>query len=158
MNISFSPISNNYQTRINFQSEDQAKKAGLSDSKIKDLKRNGSLECETCANRKYQDGSDEMVSFKSASHISPEAAAGRVRAHEQEHVANAYDKASQKNGKVISANVSIQTATCPECGRTYVSGGETTTQIKYSEGNPYSQNAKSSDYANMVGQSIDFKG
>ena len=26
-------------------------------------------ECETCKNRKYQDGSDEMVSFKSASHI-----------------------------------------------------------------------------------------
>ena len=30
-------------------------------------------ECETCKNRKYQDGSDEMVSFKSATHISPQA-------------------------------------------------------------------------------------
>ena len=47
-------------------------------------------ECETCSNRKYQDGSDEMVSFKSAAHISPEASASRVRAHEQEHVSNAY--------------------------------------------------------------------
>ena len=47
-------------------------------------------ECETCKNRKYQDGSDEMVSFKSAAHISPEASASRVRAHEQEHVSNAY--------------------------------------------------------------------
>ena len=34
-------------------------------------------ECETCKNRKYQDGSDEMVSFKSAAHISPEASANR---------------------------------------------------------------------------------
>ena len=40
-------------------------------------------ECETCKNRKYQDGSDEMVSFKSAAHISPNAAASRVRSHEQ---------------------------------------------------------------------------
>ena len=30
-------------------------------------------DCQTCKERKYQDGSDEMVSFKSASHISPEA-------------------------------------------------------------------------------------
>ena len=55
-------------------------------------------ECETCKNRKYQDGSDEMVSFKSAAHISPEASASRVRAHEQEHVSNAYKKAAQGNG------------------------------------------------------------
>ena len=37
-------------------------------------------ECETCKNRKYQDGSDEMVSFKSAQHISPQSAPARVRA------------------------------------------------------------------------------
>ena len=43
-------------------------------------------ECQTCKNRKYQDGSDEMVSFKSAAHISPNASGSRVRAHEQEHV------------------------------------------------------------------------
>ena len=30
-------------------------------------------ECQTCKNRKYQDGSNENVSFKSASHISPPA-------------------------------------------------------------------------------------
>ena len=34
-------------------------------------------ECETCKNRKYKDGSDEMVSFKSAAHISPSASASR---------------------------------------------------------------------------------
>ena len=31
--------------------------------------RSSPAECETCKNRKYQDGSDEMVSFKSAAHI-----------------------------------------------------------------------------------------
>ena len=58
-------------------------------------------ECETCKNRKYQDGSDEMVSFKSAAHISPQASAARVRAHEQEHVSNAYKSAAQNNGQVL---------------------------------------------------------
>ena len=40
-------------------------------------------ECQTCKERKYQDGSDEMVSFKAAAHISPEASASTVRSHEQ---------------------------------------------------------------------------
>ena len=79
-------------------------------------------ECETCANRKYMDGSDEMVSFKSAAHISPESAGTRVRAHEQEHVNNAYEKAELKDGKVQFASIAIHTSICPECGRTYVSG------------------------------------
>ncbi len=113
-------------------------------------------ECETCANRKYQDGSDEMVSFKSAAHISPESSASRVRAHEQEHVANAYNKAEQKNGQVVAANVSLQTAVCPECGRSYVSGGTTQTQIKYSnESNPYQQDKKETDAMSLRGMNID---
>ena len=57
-------------------------------------------ECQTCKRRKYQDGSDEMVSFKTAQHISPESAASAVRAHEQEHVSNAYKKAAMDDGKV----------------------------------------------------------
>ena len=31
----------------------------------------------------------------------------------------------------MQASVSIKTAICPECGTTYVAGGETTTKIKY---------------------------
>ena len=114
-------------------------------------------ECETCKNRKYQDGSDENVSFKAASHIDPNAAASRVRSHEQEHVSNAYKKAAQNNGKVVSCNVAIHTAVCPECGRTYVSGGTTSTQIKYfNEDNPYQKNMKSSDAVNKYrGRNVD---
>ena len=103
-------------------------------------------ECQTCSNRKYQDGSDENVSFKTAAHIDPKAAASRVRSHEQEHVNNAYKEAAQNNGKVVSCNVSIRTSVCPECGRTYVSGGTTATQIKYyNEENPYQKEMKASD-------------
>ena len=113
-------------------------------------------ECETCKNRKYQDGSDEMVSFKSAAHISPEASASRVRAHEQEHVSNAYKKAAQGNGKVLAANVTLKTAICPECGRSYTAGGTTTTKISYSdESNPYQQNQKSADAAAFIGKNLD---
>ncbi|GHU44502.1 hypothetical protein FACS1894111_11860 [Clostridia bacterium] len=113
-------------------------------------------ECQTCKERKYQDGSDENVSFKSASHISPEAAGGAVRAHEGEHVANAYSKAAEKGGKVLSATVSIHTAVCPECGRIYVSGGVTNTKIAYSnEENPYVKNLKNMQAEAFKGNHID---
>ena len=127
------------------------------ESNVKSAGRKSSpAECETCASRKYQDGSDENVSFKTAQHISPEAAASRVRAHEQEHVNNAYTKATKNNGRVLSANVAIHTAICPECGRSYVSGGTTTTQIKYyNEENPYQKNLKATDSAKYKGRLID---
>lgn len=120
------------------------------------VKSNGE-ECQTCKNRKYQDGSNEMVSFKSAAHISPTAAGTAVRAHEQEHVANAYDKAAKNNGKVLNASVSIKTAICPECGRSYVAGGETQTQIKYyNEDNPYQKELKSADRTKYSGMNLDY--
>ncbi|MDE6983987.1 MAG: hypothetical protein K2O99_05545 [Lachnospiraceae bacterium] len=128
---------------------DKVKKAG---------KRSSPEDCETCANRKYQDGSDEgNVSFKTASHISPDSAGAKVLAHEGEHVSNAYKKAAQKNGKVVNASVSIHTSVCPECGRTYVSGGVTNTMIKYAnEDNPYTKNQKQLDAAKFKGANIDY--
>ena len=66
-------------------------------------------ECETCKNRKYQDGSDEMVSFKAAGHIDPNNAASVVMSHEQEHVSNAYQKDLKESdkSKYQGANVDI---------------------------------------------------
>jgi len=142
-------------SKTNVSSIQQAKSEGMSQSQIKQLLHTGRIECETCKDRKYQDGSDEMnVSCKSPTHISPGASASAVMAHEQQHVGNAYAKAAKGNGEVLQASVQIHTATCPECGRTYVSGGETTTQISYSS-SPYSQNAKSSDAASLVGMNLD---
>ena len=113
--------------------------------------------CQTCENRKYVDGSDEMVSFKTPSRVSPERAASAVRAHEQEHVNNAYSKAAQNNGKVCAANVSIKTEICPECGRSYVAGGTTHTQIKYyNEENPYQQDLKATDRIKYSGMNADY--
>lgn len=128
-----------------------------SESNVKAAGRKSSpAECQTCSSRKYQDGSDENVSFKTAQHISPESAASRVRAHEQEHVNNAYTKAAKNNGRVLSANVAIRTSICPECGRSYVSGGTTTTQIKYyNEDNPYQKQLKQTDEAKYKGRMID---
>lgn len=131
--------------------------AGLSDAKVRNLKKTGAIECETCKNRRYQDGSDEAdVSFKSPGHISPGTSAARVMSHEQEHVANAYEKAGKRNGRVISANVKLQTAVCPECGRSYVAGGKTSTVIKYNESNPYGREAKSRDAVSLIGSMIDY--
>lgn len=125
-------------------------------TKVAPGRKSSPAECQTCKERKYQDGSDENVSFKSAQHISPTAAASRVRAHEQEHVTNAYSKAQQDGGKVVNASVTIHTAVCPECGRTYVSGGTTHTMIKYNnEKNPYTQEKKANDALGLRGQNVD---
>ncbi len=118
----------------------------------------GKTECQTCKERKYQDGSDEMVSFKSAAHISPEAAGTAVRAHEQEHVSNAYKKAGKDNGKVLMASVRIHTSVCPECGRSYVSGGTTATKIQYREDTPYDKNRKALQAESFKGNHVDFEG
>lgn len=124
---------------------------------LRALKRSGVVECQECANRKYVDGSNEGdVSFKAPGHISPQSSAATVMAHEQEHVANAYESASKNNGQVLRATVTLDHAICSECGRSYVSGGTTGTTIKYSENNPYGSNAKAFDAANgAVGANVD---
>lgn len=71
---------------------------------------------------------DPTVSFQTPTHLSPEQAAVAVAAHENEHVSHARQSAEQ-NGQIAHSTVSIRYATCPECGRIYVSGGTTTTTI-----------------------------
>jgi len=127
----------------------------LSSAQLKALKRSGAVECSTCASRKYQDGSNEGdVSYKAPGHIDPSQSAGRVMAHELEHVGNAVEKASKKDATLMSANVTLKTAICPECGRSYVAGGVTHTAIKYSD-DSYSQNKKSLDYQAVAGANVD---
>ncbi len=120
------------------------------------LKRSGQVECQTCAQRKYVDGSNEMVSYKSPTSISPERSVAAVKSHEQEHVTNAYTDAAKKNGEVISASVQIMMKICPECGKAYASGGLTTTQIKYDKANPYNDN-KSKMVDTLIGANADYK-
>ena len=103
-------------------------------------------ECQTCANRKYQDGSNENdVSFKTPTHISQSIAASVILGHEHEHVANAYEKEHNSNNldhnhthaHVDSASVHLKTDICPECGRVYFSGGVTNTVISYIDDEQY---------------------
>ena len=138
------------------ESEKAGKVSGDKDSVRKLGRASSPEECQTCKERKYQDGSDENVSFKSAQHISPGSAGARVRAHEGEHVSNAYTKAKEDGGKVLQASVSIRTAICPECGRTYVSGGTTHTKISYpNEDNPYQKERKFQHSMGLRGENID---
>lgn len=135
--------------------EEKAEKIGTSETKKKPGYRSSPEDCETCRERTYVDGSDENVSFKSPQHISPSAAGAAVRAHENEHVANAYSKAEQSGGKVLQASVSIHTAVCPECGRTYISGGTTHTKISYpNESNPYTKDRKALHGMGLRGNNI----
>lgn len=91
----------------------------------------GPEECQTCSNRKYQDVSnDATVSFQSPTRLSPGAAETMVRAHEQQHVNHEQVRAQESDREVVSQNVTIHYAICPECGSPYVSGGTTTTVTK----------------------------
>lgn len=93
-------------------------------------------DCETCKNRKYQDGSDDPgVSFKTATKISPDEAASAVKSHEMEHVFRERGKAQREGREVVSQSVVIHTGICPECGRVYVSGGTTTTTTRKADEN-----------------------
>ena len=112
-------------------------------------------ECQTCKERKYIDGSNEgNVSFKAPGHIAPEASAGVVMSHEKEHVANAKREGNKPGNELISATVSLKTAICPECGRSYVAGGTTRTLIKYGD-SEYDKNKKAADLDAVLGANVD---
>lgn len=88
-------------------------------------------ECQTCKERKYQDGSDDPgVSFKTPTNVAPEQAASAVRGHENEHVVREQAKAQREDRRVVSQSVTYHTDICPECGKVYVSGGTTRTVTK----------------------------
>lgn len=114
------------------------------------------VECETCKNRRYQDGSDEMVSFKTPGKISANESYAKVSAHEQEHVTNAIAEGSKPGKELISANVSLKTALCPECGSAYVAGGTTRTMMKTYGKDPFSQNQKAFEAEATKGNNIDY--
>lgn len=110
-------------------------------------------ECETCENRTYVDGSNENdVSFKSPGHIAPESAASKVMAHEYEHVRNAYQEDKEEGKELLNVSVSLKTAVCPECGKTYVAGGETRTTMRSGvEENPYEKQMQAyNNFANKA--------
>lgn len=84
--------------------------------------------CKTCEERTYTDGSnDPGVSMKTPTKVAPQSAASAVMGHEREHVTRNAAKAQAEGREVISSSVTIHTNICPECGKTYVSGGTTRT-------------------------------
>ena len=90
-----------------------------------------SYECQTCKNRRYQDGSDDSgVSFQTPTKVNPNAAGAAVRGHEQEHVTRNQAKAKREGKEIVSQSVTIHTGICPECGRVYISGGTTRTTTR----------------------------
>ena len=96
------------------------------------------VECQTCKNREYVDGSNEPdVSFKTPGKIAAGESYAKVSAHEREHVANAIQKSSKPGAKLISANVTLKT------------------QIQYSESNPYEKNRKQAEAGFLIGNNFD---
>lgn len=123
----------------------------------KTLKKMGVVECTTCSTRTYQDGSDDAsVSFQSPTHISPEQSAGAVMNHEMEHVVNEKLDAEREDRQVVSQSVQIFHSVCPECGKSYVSGGLTTTTTA-GKSNPYENVMQGSKAEAMIGNLVDIE-
>ena len=102
--------------------------AGSADAVNKGITPEPAKICHTCANRRYQDVSgDPGVSFKAPTKLTPDMAAGAVMSHEREHYTREASKAEQEGREVLSNEIRLFTSICPECGKTYVSGGETRT-------------------------------
>ena len=88
-------------------------------------------QCQTCKERKYQDGSnDPGVSYQTPTNIDPTQAASAVRGHEQEHVVREQARAKREGREVVNQSVTLHTDICPECGKVYISGGTTRTTTR----------------------------
>ena len=126
----------------------QAENPALSESRsAQEITEEG--ECQTCKERKYQDGSDDPgVSFKTPTNIAPEQAASAVRGHENEHVVREQAKAQREDRKVVSQSVTYHTSICPECGKVYVSGGTTRTVTKADNSQQADQQNQNQDQQN----------
>lgn len=123
------PVELSVRSRIQYLSQEDLE-AEISMSKsAQEVMAEG--ECQTCRERKYQDGSDDPgVSFKTPTNVAPELAASAVRGHEQEHVVREQAEARREGREVVSQSVTYHTAICPECGKVYVSGGTTRTSTR----------------------------
>ena len=85
-------------------------------------------QCETCKNRRYQDVSnDRGVSCQNPTKMDPTKARSAVMSHEMEHVRREQMSAKSDDRIVVSQSVRIKNDICNECGRMYVSGGQTLT-------------------------------
>lgn len=133
----------------------KAEKTGLDakvDEKNSPYETMQEAECQTCKNRKYQDGSnDPSVSFKTAARLTPEQAATAVRGHEMEHVSHERARAEREDRKIVQQSVTIYTGICPECGDVYISGGTTRTTTAKDNSQELAQQARQ----DMLGRTLD---
>lgn len=120
-----------WQDRVEQNQQKLQRTNGVSNETEAEIKRkikNGEMECPTCAERQYVDGSDDAgVSFKTPQHISPNQSKEAVLSHEREHVVRNRAEAMQEDREVTHSSVSIHYDTCPMCGKQYVAGGLTRT-------------------------------
>jgi hypothetical protein len=119
----------------------------------------GKKECQACKSRKYADVSgDATVSFQSPTKLSPASAEVAVRAHEQQHVVHEQARAKEEGRVVVSQDVNIRYAICPECGRMYVAGGTTVTATRPQSSSTYNDSSRGSGSKKsnvLVGQLLD---
>jgi hypothetical protein len=104
---------------INNQGIDKGREVNLQEYKAKE-------ECNLCQGRRYVCSNGE-TSDGISTIIPGRQSALRVQHHEAQHLREARIKALQEGKVVISQHIYLQHSICPECGGSYVSGGQAVT-------------------------------
>lgn len=150
-------ISNN----IKYNALGKIDESNLSNAEVKQLKRSGKIECQTCKERRYKDGSDDNgVSYQTPTYIEKNQSANKVMAHEMEHYRRETMSAEKNDEKIISIGVSTTKSVCPECGASYTSGGATSVTKrkdihKESENNHFKNKSFEENIGKYFGKEID---
>ena len=135
------PVEMAVRNRIHYLSQDELNAEVEKSKSAQEVMKEG--ECQTCKERKYQDGSDDPgVSFKTPTNVDPDQAASAVRGHEQEHVVREQAKAQREGREVVAQSVTYHTAICPECGKVYISGGTTRTSTRAVQEQPVADSTR----------------
>ena len=112
-------------------------------------------ECQTCENRRYQDGSDDSgVSYQTPTRIDPKTAASAVRSHEQEHVVRNQAKAEVEGKEIVSQSVTLHTGICEECGRVYISGGTTRTVTRNADSEKFNVGMEQAEKGGLLDMAV----
>ncbi len=120
-----------YEDKLSFNPEIKNQVENKTAAGIEKKEINKIDDCKTCSERRYiDDSNDGGVSFQSATKINPSQVASAVMGHEKEHYTREQTQAKLDGKEVVSNEIKLSKSICPECGKVYVSGGETTTVTK----------------------------
>ncbi|MDI6703921.1 MAG: hypothetical protein QME40_04535 [bacterium] len=107
--------------------DDNSHRLGNEQNSVKEVPAGRKEGCD--CQRRYQCSNGETSDGMSTRMSGPESLT-HVPRHEMEHATKARARAAREGKEVVSIDIKIQYATCPECGMRYAIGGKTTVRTR----------------------------